>query len=217
MPEGLRGRRTSGYESGRPDVLAHVPDSAGTVLDIGCSTGLLGAALVARQGARVTGVEPVSEYAAEARQRLAAVHAMTAEQYVATGSTDMFDCLIAADVLEHLVDPWTTLRDACRQVRPGGTVVVSVPNILFWKNLVRVIRERRWPRDPELMFDATHLRWFSPDDAVQLVAGAGLEVVAVEPRYWADGWRLAVYRRLARTGLGPFLGVQTIVRGRKVA
>lgn len=53
----IRGRRWHGYETARPDVANHVPTSARRILELGCSTGALGAALKQRQPALVVGVE----------------------------------------------------------------------------------------------------------------------------------------------------------------
>jgi SAM-dependent methyltransferase len=207
--------RFAGYETARPDVQAHVPLDARSILELGCSAGALGAALKARAPEPVTvvGVELDPEHAERAAQRLDRVVVGDAEGFLAGPAPPEapFDCLIAADVLEHLVDPWGALRRAVELVRPGGTVVVSVPNVLFFGALLRVVRERRWPRDPEGVFDRTHLRWFSRSDAEELVRGAGLTVVDIEPRYFVEGRTLRRRQRLARTPLAPFLPVQHIV------
>ena len=39
-----------------------------------------------------------------------------------------FDCLVAADVLEHLVDPWTALDAYVALLEPGCRAVISLPN-----------------------------------------------------------------------------------------
>ena len=117
-----------------------------------------------------------------------------------------FDCLIAAQVLEHLVDPWTTLARTVAMLQPGATVIVSLPNAANWSGLLRIARTGRWPRDDVGIFDRTHLRWFGPQDAIDLLRGAGLHVTAVEPRYWLQG---------RRTALQPLLPYQMIVVGTK--
>jgi SAM-dependent methyltransferase len=209
--------RRAGYETDRPDIQAHVPAGARSILELGCSAGALGAALKARapRSMTVVGVEYDPEHARIAAQRLDRVVAGDAAEFVAGASPpeSPFDCLIAADVLEHLVDPWTTLQRAAALVRPGGTVIVSLPNALFFGGLLRIVRERRWPRDDEGLFDRTHLRWFSRSDAVELVRGAGLAEIQVEPRYFVEGRSLRRRQRLARTPLGPYLPVQHIVTG----
>ena len=209
--------RHAGYETDRPDIQAHVPTAARSILELGCSAGALGAALKDRAPEPVTvvGVELDADHAQTAAQRLDRVVVGDAEGFLAGPwpPEAPFDCLIAADVLEHLVDPWSALSRAVALVRPGGTVIVSVPNVLFFGALLRVLRERRWPRDPEGVFDRTHLRWFSRSDAEELVRGAGLHDIQIEPRFFVEGRSLRRRRRLARTPLAPFLPVQHIVTG----
>jgi methionine biosynthesis protein MetW len=212
----LRELRRLGYETERPEVQALVPRSAGRVLDLGCASGALGAALKARQGAEVVGIELSPDYAADAAARLDdVICADVAEALEQPEGLGRFDCVVAADVLEHLVDPWTALERAAGLLNPGGVAVVSLPNVQYALTFWTLVRRGTWPRDPAGLFDATHLRWFTLRDARALFEGAGLEVEAVEPRYWFDGWQLRVVRQLARTPLAPFLAGQYVLRGRR--
>ena len=175
-----RAARAPGYERARPEILAHVPAGARRVLDLGCATGTTGAALKARQPAHVTGVELEPAYASEARERLD--HVITGD--VETAQPDgTFDTLIAADILEHLKDPWCALRRYARLLEPHGTAVVSLPNVGHWSTYANLARGS-WPRRPEGIFDATHLRWFTLRDARELLCQAGLEPTAVVCRGW---------------------------------
>ena len=79
-----------------------------------------------------------------------------------------FDVLIAADILEHLLDPWATLRHYAGLLTPGATVIVSLPNVGHWSTYAYLARGT-WPRKPEGIFDATHLRWFTLRDAKELL------------------------------------------------
>jgi SAM-dependent methyltransferase len=207
--------RAHGYETSRPDVRAHVPGDARRILDLGCSTGALGAELKRSRDAVVVGVELDREYAEQAAERLDRVVVADVESFLRQEPPPEapFDCLVAADVLEHLVDPWLALRRAAELVRPGGTVVISVPNVLHWRGLARLVLTRRWPRDEAGPFDRTHLRWFSGEDAVDLLRQAQVLPARVEPRYWSAGWRLKRDELLARTPLGPFLPVQLVISG----
>src|SRR4051794_3814 len=109
------------YTGARPEVQALVPRSARRVLDLGCSSGALGAALKARQETVVIGVELDPAHAREAERWLDRVLVGDAEELLGRG-TDLgrFDCVVAADVLEHLRDPWTALRRAVALLDPGG-------------------------------------------------------------------------------------------------
>jgi 2-polyprenyl-3-methyl-5-hydroxy-6-metoxy-1,4-benzoquinol methylase len=190
-----------------------VPGTARAILDLGCSTGALGAALKARQGAVVLGVELGEEYAEVARERLDRVVVADVEAFAAGPPPPEapFDCLIAADVLEHLADPWGALRGALAMLAPGATAIVSLPNILFMPALLRIVRTRRWPREDEGLFDRTHLRWFTEADAVELLEQAGLRGVQVHPRYWVEGGALRLRHGLARTPLKPYLAPQHVL------
>ena len=186
MRPGERAARAAAYERARPEILDHVPHRARRVLDLGCATGTTGAALKQRQDVEVVGVEREPEYAREAAQRLDRVVTGDLEQ-LDPGALGRFDALIAADVLEHLVDPWTTLRAYARTLNPGGTAVVSLPNVGHWSTYAHLLAGR-WPRRPEGIFDATHLRWFTLRDATELLAQADLQTHTVVRRGWI-AWR----------------------------
>jgi 2-polyprenyl-3-methyl-5-hydroxy-6-metoxy-1,4-benzoquinol methylase len=172
--------RASAYERARPEILVHVPRTARRVLDLGCATGTTGAALKQRQDVEVVGVELEPEYAREAAGRLDQVivgDVATAEP------PGRFDTLVAADILEHLPDPWSALRRYTALLEPGATVVVSLPNVGHWSTYAH-LASGSWPRKPEGIFDATHLRWFTLRDARELLTGAGLSPHTVVRRGW---------------------------------
>jgi methionine biosynthesis protein MetW len=173
-----RSRRAHAYENPRPEVAALVPRGARRILDLGCSSGALGAALKARQEAHVTGIELDGDYARDAERRLDRVVRADLESAALDG-LGPFDCLIAADVLEHLRDPWTTLRRYAGLLDAGGAAVVSLPNVRHWETFWQVGVRGTWPRRSEGIFDRTHLRWFTLADAHALIEGAGLRVEEV--------------------------------------
>jgi 2-polyprenyl-3-methyl-5-hydroxy-6-metoxy-1,4-benzoquinol methylase len=180
MQDAERLARAAAYERARPEILVHVPRTARRVLDLGCATGTTGAELKRRQAAEVVGVELEPEYAREAAERLDDV--LVADVATAEPS-GRFDALIAADILEHLQDPWGALRRYATLLEPGATVVVSLPNVGHWSTYAHLARGS-WPRKPEGIFDATHLRWFTLRDARELLTQAGLEPHTVVRRGW---------------------------------
>lgn len=211
----LRERRRAAYETARPDIQALVPMDARSVLDVGCASGALGEALRARGAAHVTGIELDADLAAEARGRLDRVIGGDAAEVLAALEPGSFDCLVAADVLEHLVDPWTTLRAAASALEPGGTAVISLPNVRNIETFWSVGVQGRWPRHDHGVFDRTHLNWFTLADARDLLEQAGLEVVHTEERYPFAGWQFRVAGALARMGLGQFLASQNLLVGHR--
>jgi methionine biosynthesis protein MetW len=151
------------------------------VLDVGCATGYLAAELAAR-GCVVVGVEadPAAAAAATARGVCAEVVAGdgdTTDCRAALTTRAPFDAVVAGDVLEHLRDPWAALAFLASLLRPGGRVVVSVPNIAHWTGR-RALLRGRFPYAEHGLLDRTHLRFFTRTGARELVASAGLRVVA---------------------------------------
>ena len=200
------------YTGARPDVQALVPASARRVLDLGCATGALGAAIKQR-GAEVVGVERDAALAREAERRLDRV--VVGDAAALPGGLGRFDCIVAADVLEHLPDPWTALRDAVELLEPGGSVVVSLPNVRFFETFWELGVRGRWPRRDQGIFDRTHLRWFTLRDARELLESAGLRVEAVSPRIRVrrGGSRFdRVFAWLARTPLRELFAYQYVLR-----
>ena len=91
------------------------------MLDIGCGTGRVGAAL-AERGSRVWGVEPTPEMAALARERLSTVKIAPAEQL--PFKEGWFERAVMVLVV-HLVDRPRAFAEAVRVLRPEGRFVIA--------------------------------------------------------------------------------------------
>lgn len=214
-PIALRARRRDAYESARGEVIERVPANARRVLDLGCASGALGVALKRRQSAEVVGVELMPEYAADADLVLDRVLCGDVAEQLRRDDLGTFDCVIAADVLEHLVDPWETLHRVAELTDPGGTLIISLPNVQYLKTFL-VLARGRWPRDDAGLFDRTHLRWFTFADAGDMLVEAGYEVTSVEGRYWFSGRVTSPLARwLGERGLRTFLAGQMLFTARK--
>ena len=98
----------------------------GRALDVGCATGDFLAALRER-GWQVTGVEKNERAAAYARARLG-LEVVTGELETAGFPDRAFDLVTLWHVLEHVHDPVSTLSELARVTRPGGLLVLAVPN-----------------------------------------------------------------------------------------
>ena len=115
----------------RKEMLDFIPESIQSVLEVGCGSGAFGALVKQRRGCRYTGVELMDRAAVQARSRLDEVVVANIEQVSLPFPLESFDCLVCNDVLEHLVDPWKALQTLTQFVRPGGYIVVSLPNVRF--------------------------------------------------------------------------------------
>ena len=104
-----------------------------SLLDIGCGGGLVSEPM-ARLGASVTAVD-----AAEANIKTALVHAEengltidyrhgTAEQLLDQDGPEQFDVVLNLEVVEHVADPDSFLRNCAKMVKPGGMMIVGTIN-----------------------------------------------------------------------------------------
>lgn len=167
------------YTTPRPDVFEMVPEATRTVLDLGCSNGAFGLSLkLARPGRTVCGVEYDPAFVEEARAKLDDVRQgdLNRFDWATAWPGRRFDCIVFADVLEHLVEPQACLRHAVELLAPGGCVVVSLPNIRHVSSLSALFFGGTFPRRERGIFDRTHLRWFTLRDAASLLTDAGLTV-----------------------------------------
>ncbi len=224
MPADPRAGRAFAYENPRPDVQAAVPAGARRILDVGCSSGALGAALKARGDVEVVGVERDPAYAAAAEARLDRVVVADVAALARAGDRleaelGRFDCVVCADVLEHLVDPAAALRALGGLLEPGGRVVVSLPNVRYWETFWQLGRHGTWPRRSVGLFDRTHLRWFTLADAHALLAEAGLEAESVTRRLLdrhGNPWPPPVEAVASRTpGLRTLLCLQHVILAKR--
>ena len=103
------------------------------VLDAGCGTGY-GSFEISRNAERVVGLDISAEavgYAA-AHFRRANLSYLQASASAIPLANDSFDLVIAYELVEHM-DAWEQVLEQCRRVlAPGGQVVVSTPNKLYY-------------------------------------------------------------------------------------
>lgn len=194
----------------------------GRVLDVGCASGGLLALLRDRAG-HLAGLE-LSPTAARAAERVADEVACGAlEDPGLPFAQASFDLVVLADVLEHLPDPAAGLARAVGWCRPGGAVLVSVPNVAHWRARLTLLRGR-WPQQPSGTFDAGHLRWFTHDALRALLDGAGLGALELHPvvpalRNHLRAQRLAARAEPAWQALGRrapgLLAYQIVAAGRR--
>lgn len=166
----------------RPEVTRHVPPGVRFLLDVGCGTGRVGAALArARPGLEVTGIERRADFAAQARERLTRVIERDAADALRELSSqgDRFDAFLFADVLEHLEDPIGALGLARAVASPEAILVASVPNVGHL-SIVRDLVRGRFDPLPAGLCDAGHLRWFTRGSLEDALDEAGWDPVAVE-------------------------------------
>ena len=199
-PEYVARRQSGSFEQAQIDIevrLFKVPNLIGllppgvalnSVLEIGCATGELIAALPVRAGAHKVGIDISAENIAAAQARFPGLDFRCGDFRDRPG--ERFDAVVMSDVLEHVPDDAQFLRDAAKL---GELVLVNLPLEDNWLN-----RNRRYGADDV----SGHLRKYSLADGLALVACAGLQVVSHTQVWVHETPTEAARRSLRRERLG---------------
>ena len=183
----------------RADIRRMIPPDGKVIGTIGCGRAATEAQLV-RDGREVHGVDVSPEAIEAARERL------TSARVIDPGEESPFeenslDGLILADVLEHLPMAWLKLQSFAKAVKPGGWVVISVPNNRYVEALFPLLLKGDWPEYPMGIFDETHLQVMTHKRLDRWCKAAGLRKEAEFDLYDFSFFKRNLYRAI---NLGTF-------------
>ncbi|MBK9249960.1 MAG: class I SAM-dependent methyltransferase [Ignavibacteria bacterium] len=165
------------YRQVRTEILDKIPLGTKRMLEIGCAEGVMAQVAKGKFGMdEVVGVEYNEQSASVASNRLDKVICGNVETIELPFPENYFDVIICGDVLEHLIDPWETLKKLVIHLRIGGVVIVSIPNIAYWDVVRSIMRDEFTYQDSGIL-DRTHLRFFTRSTIIALLHHAGLEVI----------------------------------------
>jgi SAM-dependent methyltransferase len=162
----------------RPVLLSYLADvpAGARVLDLGCGTGELLAALKDRQWIR-TGLDISATGIAEGRRSHPDITFIEADAtgdlsgHIAPGS---FDVVVSTETLEHVTLPRLFLKNAYQALKPGGRLVLSVPYNGYVKQLaVAVLGRTDGYYNP--LWDWGHIKFYSVDTMSTLLWEAGFD------------------------------------------
>ena len=155
-------------------VLARMVEPGQRVLELGTGPGTVTRILHAK-GCKVTGVEMDPETLATCAPYCERTVQANLEdpQWAAPLAGESFDAIICADVLEHLRDPRPLLNQLHGFLKPGGSVLMSLPNASHL-TVVASLLGGRFPYQKNGLLDHTHLKFYGREDLDALLRECGL-------------------------------------------
>jgi len=201
------------YGRERKEIEPLLPATIGRVLEIGCGAGgTLRWLKSTGRAAQTFGFEYVPEAAAKAAEIADAVESgdIEAKGLPFEGNFDLILCL---DVLEHLRDPWAVVRQVRERLNPGGTLIISVPNVRHHSVTLPLLFGGQFRYKPAGILDRTHLRFFTRESACELLQQGGFKITGFRAQgaNWHPSRAVRVLGRLK-----PFediCNVQFLLRG----
>ncbi len=161
----------------RRDITPLLPAQASRIVDVGCGAGGTSAWLKTRYpGSYAIGLEGNPALRSALAANVDEAHIVDLNGPIPDlGAVDLILCL---DVLEHLADPEAVLKRLAGHLAPGGTVIVSVPNIAHFSVSVPLLFRGQFTYGDSGILDRTHVRFFVRQSAVALLNAANLNVRA---------------------------------------
>lgn len=162
------------------DVLRGLGAISGRLLDLGSGAGAWAPRLREAGARELIALDPSPAAIAIAHEHYdrAIVGAIEDVDLGDLGDTP-FDVIIAADVLEHLVDPWMALGRLRSWAAPDALLAVSVPNLRFYRLVGNLVLRGEFEYEQFGVRDWTHLRWFTRRSLAHTLRASGWE-----PQRW---------------------------------
>lgn len=196
------------YSHIREDIISVVPQSNQPFLEVGCGTGATLIELKKRDKAReVVGVD-IKKTETELDNFIVG----DIENLEIPYPENHFGVIICADVLEHLIDPWTALEKIVFYLRPGGYLITSLPNFREIHTLKKIVLKGDFAYQDAEVLDKTHLRFFCRKNMIELLTEGGLKVRQI---HCFPKGKKRIFNKLTLGLLEEFLILQYIIVSQK--
>jgi SAM-dependent methyltransferase len=171
--------------AGALDDLAQFVGGVGRLLDVGCGYGVFLAA-ARRRGWECSGIDVSEVGVAYAIDHFGLEDIRRGHLESAAYASGSFDAITMFNLLEHVSDPRALLEEAVRLLRPGGVLLVRVPNMAFHDLLWRIPGFPRLGRRAGLVYlggvaPPQHLFGFRPRTLAAMLESVGLDGSQLRP------------------------------------
>lgn len=154
------------------------------VLDVGCGDARAYQTRIMKMVGALHGVDVSAQAVERARARgvRAVVHDLGQRLPFSDG---MFDKAVCLEVLEHLFDPKLAAKEMTRVLKPGGLLIVSVPNAGYFRD--RLLALFRGQVDAGVLdyanpWKGPHIRFFNRGRLVAMLEASGLQIASVRSK-----------------------------------
>jgi len=157
------------------------------VLALDCGPGVLARLLVDR-GAQVVGVDMSHVAVQMAREKSIDAHQVDLDVDPLPFPDDSFDTVLSDSGIEHRFHVDRSLDEAVRVLRPGGRLIISLPNLVHWRCRLWLL-QGRFPMVPNSPTDPIHIRFFTMKEAKSLLDERSVRVERTDGTVCLWAWQ----------------------------
>jgi SAM-dependent methyltransferase len=198
--------------------------------DIGCMGGLAARAYVSAGIGSLHGFDIAEGSLGRLRAKGFVAHRWNADGERCPADDETYDLVIAGEIIEHIVDTDSFVRELYRVLKPGGHLILTTPNLASWYNRVRLARglpPLAYPavsssvrRSP--LIDLHHIRVNVLSEWTTLLQHHGFAIARVEGAsilgVLEGGWRTRIIKLIDRVATRrPSLAVNLVILATKAA
>jgi len=203
------------FQRTRSEILPFLPLHTERVLEIGCAAGNTLEFLKKSGRCEWTcGVEIDHDAAEAARNKLDLLLEGNIEQMELPIAPNSIDVILCLDVLEHLIDLWSTVQKLGSLLTQGGIMLAIIPNVRCLPVVFQLVTGK-WDYCHEGILDRTHLRFFTRKNAVELIESQRLKVEAVVATNMLHFGRAKIANWMTLSLLKGFLEYDSIIKAVK--
>ncbi len=195
MSEPIYKRKNGRYSS--HNMIIDMIDRSGVALDLGSSGGILTDDLLLK-GVSSVCVDICDPKFASASCK--AYHQFDLEKEVKIHFDEKFDVVIMADVIEHLRNPEILIKSAKENLKTGGEIIISTPNIAIWVYRFSLLFGE-FNYTEKGILDKTHVKLYTLKTIRNLVIECGLEVQEI--KFTSIPFELIIKNRFALSIIEP--------------
>lgn len=198
------------------------------VLDVGCASGLIGYILKEYKECIVDGIEYDKKAYEVAKNKniyrdiynFSISESKSKEYKNFCNENKKYDYIIFADVLEHLVEPWSALINISKMLKKGGSIIISLPNIAHL-DIIKALIDNEFNYTRWGILDNTHLRFYTASSFADMIKNIAetykiyfdvklCERVLIKPPYFTDDKIFQMFN--VNNNLEDYLTLQNIFK-----
>lgn len=168
------------YEDPRHEMEYFLKDAPKRSIEFGCSNGRFSERVKQKFQTETWGIDIDKDSIDIAKNNLDKVFCGDAMELIESLPKNYFDCLICNDFIEHIPSPKLFFEKIKPCLTEDATLICSLPNVRYWKHVIRYLFLKDWKYKKSGILDYTHLRFFTKKSMRRSMKEWGFEIEIIK-------------------------------------